>query len=145
MRKIPGLDCILLIEDDRATNFIHTLAIEELKLDARIEVCLNGREGLDYLTCRGKYSDNPHFPQPGLIFLDINMPLMDGWEFLMEYEKLSDEQKGNIILMMVSASTNPDDEHRAMHQGIVNGYINKPLTAEIVSEIIEEHYASPEA
>lgn len=145
MRKITGLECILLIEDDRATNFIHTLAIEELKIDTRIEVCLNGREGLDYLTCRGKYSSNDHFPQPGLIFLDINMPLMDGWEFLVEYEKLPQEQKGSIVVMMVSASTNPDDEQRAAHQGIVNGFINKPLTAAIVKEIIEEHYAAPEA
>ena len=47
MKKIPGLDCILLIEDDRATNFIHQLAIRELGLDAKVKVCLNGREGLD--------------------------------------------------------------------------------------------------
>ncbi len=140
MKKIPGLDCILLIEDDKATNFIHKLAIRELQLDARVEVCLNGREGLDYLTCQGAYRNNGHYPKPGIIFLDINMPLMDGWEFLEAYNRLDEEQKGNIVLMMVSSSNNPDDQRRALHEDTVSGYIAKPLTSEVISRILQEHF-----
>ena len=141
MKKIPGLDCILLIEDDRATNFIHQLAIKELDLDARVEICLNGREGLDYLTCQGVYKDHGGYPKPGIIFLDINMPLMDGWEFLEAYNKLDDKQKGNIVLMMVSASTNPDDQKRAMYESTVSGFVQKPLTSRTIGDIIRRHFA----
>ncbi|HEX9979930.1 MAG TPA: response regulator [Flavobacterium sp.] len=140
MKTIPGLECILLIEDDKATNFIHTLAIEELGIDVKIQVCLNGQEGLDYLACKGKYADNTKYPKPGIIFLDINMPLMDGWEFLAEYNNLPEEQKAKIVLMMVSSSTNPDDENRALSLNKVNGYITKPLTAGLIAEIIEKHF-----
>jgi CheY-like chemotaxis protein len=140
MKTIRELECILLIEDDKATNFIHTLAIQELKLDAKIEVCVNGREGLDYLTCQGKHKGQTKYPQPGLIFLDINMPLMDGWEFLAEYNKLSEMQKGGIVLMMVSASTNPDDEQRALHQETVSGFIPKPLSSEVIREIVNTYF-----
>ena len=143
MKKNPGLDCILLIEDDRATNFIHQLAIRELGLDAKVKVCLNGREGLDYLTCDGAFKDDCDYPRPGIIFLDINMPLMDGWEFLEAYNKLDDRQKGNIVLMMVSSSTNPDDQKRALHESVVSGFIPKPLTSKTISEIIKRHFPEP--
>ncbi len=144
MKKIPGLDCILLIEDDRATNFIHKLAIKELQVDARVEVCLNGREGLDYLTCQGAYKDNGQYPRPGIIFLDINMPLMDGWEFLEAYNQLHDAQKGNIVLMMVSSSNNPDDQRRALHENTVAGFIHKPLTSAVIEGILNRHFPGPD-
>ncbi len=143
MKKIPGLDCILLIEDDKATNFIHQLAIRELGLDARIQVCLNGREGLDYLTGQGAFQGLGKVSRPGIIFLDINMPLMDGWEFLEAYDLLDDNQKADIVVVMVSSSTNPDDHKRALRRDVVSGFVNKPLTTEVISGVIQKHFPSP--
>ena len=93
MIKREGLYCILLIDDDDATNFIHEMVIKMADIDTHIEICTSARKALDYLTCKGEYSANTSYPQPGIIFLDINMPGMSGWDFLKEYDSLPEEQK----------------------------------------------------
>src|ERR1700741_4670028 len=94
------LECILLVDDDHEDNFFHKLVIERMDITKKIEVAKNGIEALEYLKA-------DHHVIPELIFLDINMPKMNGWEFLEEYQHLSPERKARITIMMLTTSANP--------------------------------------
>lgn len=130
------LNCILLIDDDEATNYIHKIVINKADCAEQVVAMQSGYDALDYLT---KMKDGI-YPQPDVIFLDINMPAMDGWEFLEEYEKLEDGQKGHIVVVMLTTSLNPDDEKKAKSLGKVNGFKNKPLSVEMVEDVVKEHF-----
>lgn len=140
MKKIKGLKCILLIDDEEINNFLNISIIKRLGIDTHVEVAINGKLGLDYLTSSGDYANNEFYPQPGLILLDINMPLMNGWEFLEEYEKLNENQKGKHVIAMLSSSINPDDVNKANSKDDLIGFINKPLTVEKLKDIISKFY-----
>ncbi|MBL4888356.1 MAG: response regulator [Flavobacteriaceae bacterium] len=130
------LNCILLVDDDDATNFINKMIISKAKCTKKIHVCLNGQEALDFLK---KKNDN-HYPKPDIIFLDINMPVLDGWEFLEEYKDLDVLQKDEIIIIMLTASLNPDDKAKANTINEVSGYISKPLNNLRIDEILKKHF-----
>lgn len=135
------LNCILLVDDDVASNFINKKTIEKAGIAEKVDVVLNGKEALDYLTNSGSYkTQGAIFPQPMLIFLDINMPVMDGWEFLQEYDQLPDYQKAQIVIVMLTSSQNPDDKTRAQHISSKLGFKNKPLTVELLNEIVATHF-----
>ncbi len=140
MKKIKGLNCILLIDDEEINNYLNTILIEKTDIDVHVEVALNGKEGIEYLTSTGKYSNNKTFPQPGLILLDINMPRMNGWEFLEEYDKLEEGQKGKIVVAMLTSSNNPDDLKRANSKKNLVGFLSKPLSIETMEEVIYKYF-----
>ena len=138
MRK--KINCILLIDDDKSTNFLHKIIIEETGVSEKVEAVQSGQEALDYL----ERKKEGVYPKPDLIFLDINMPGMNGWEFLEEYEKLDDNIKGEIMIMMLTTSINPDDEEKAKKTKFINGFLNKPLTTEALEKIIDDHFQNKE-
>lgn len=136
------INCVLLVDDDEATNFINRIVLEKSAVTDQIQSVLNGKEAIEYLTNTGKYHKEGNvFPQPMLILLDINMPVMDGWEFLDEYQKLQENQKCHTIIVMVTTSFNPDDQTRAEKINGLSGYRNKPLTVELMHEIMRTHFA----
>lgn len=141
MIKVDGLDCILLIDDDKATNFLHSLTIQDSGIDVKVQDVESARDGLDYLTCKGKFIECKEFPRPGIIFLDINMPGMNGWDFLKEYEKLPEDVRARVVVAMLTTSLNPDDAAHAHKIGYLKGFISKPLTKEILNRIIAENFA----
>src|ERR1044072_9954671 len=95
------LNCILLIYDDEPTNFLNRMVIEEVDCTNRVEIMQSARDALKYLT---NTTSNGDYPRPDLVFLDINMPAMDGWEFLEKYNQLSDHQKARIVVVMLTTS-----------------------------------------
>lgn len=127
------LDCILLIDDDPEDNFFHKIIIERSNVTNKVDVVLNGIEALDYLK-----KDNQVVPE--LIFLDINMPKMNGWEFLTHYKQFSPNQKAKIVIMMLTTSANPDDVKRAKEIEEVTGFETKPLTPEMLEEIMKNYF-----
>ena len=127
---------VLLVDDSMSTNFHHETILKDLDCTDQIEICLNGLEALDYL----KTKHDEGYPKPDIIFLDINMPKMNGWEFLTEYEKLPDFQKGEILLVMLTTSVNPDDKLRADRLSVIKDWISKPLTEEVVKNILVTHF-----
>ncbi len=74
---------------------------------------------------------------PTVILLDINMPIMDGWEFLEKYKTIRDELAKHIIIYMVSSSINPRDIERAKEYSDVMEYLEKPVTLEEIQKMIE--------
>ena len=140
MKKYKNLECVLLIDDDEATNFYNQSIIEELDIDVEIEVAYSGQEGLDFLTKKTDDYGSLKFPKPGIIFLDVNMPGMNGWEFLDKYQMLPEEQKAMLIVTMLTTSTNPDDKAKAKKYDYVGGFLSKPLKTIDVQNIIDKNF-----
>jgi CheY-like chemotaxis protein len=131
------LNCILLIDDDFATNFINKKIIQKVNIFEQIEVALNGKEALDYLSNKGKFeSIDNKYPKPQLILLDINMPVMDGWEFIEAYKNLDLVNKENIVIVMLSSSFNPADRAKAESIPEISAFRQKPMGREALLEII---------
>ena len=128
------LNCILLVDDNHADNHFHRIIIKGMNIAEHIEVALNGMEAINFLN---KENQTP----PELIFLDINMPKMNGWEFLDAYKNLDAKQKSKVIIMMLTTSSNPLDVERAKQIEEVTGYEVKPLTEEMLNEILAQHFS----
>ena len=127
------LDTILLIDDDFTTNYLHKKIISKSEIDSPIEIANNGKEGIDkLLELNETIIDNNALV---LIFLDLNMPIMDGWNFLEIFEEIKPMLNFNINLFIVSSSINPNDEARAKNNPHVIDYFPKPLTVERLTKL----------
>jgi CheY-like chemotaxis protein len=126
----------MLVDDDQNDNYFHTREIKKTNLNIVVVTKNSGIEALEYLKSKKEITNI----QPDLIFLDINMPRMNGWEFLQEYSQLDKElQRGKIIIMLTS-SKNPDEVAKAMSISSVSDYISKPLTKETLEDIIKNYF-----
>jgi CheY-like chemotaxis protein len=135
------INCILLIDDDEPTNFLSQMIIEEADCATEIQIANNGSQAIDYLTSLGTSTSGQNtYPRPDLIFLDINMPAMNGWEFLQKYNSLEKEHKGNIVIIMLTTSLNPDDRLRSKDFPDVSGFENKPLTRAKLEALLKKHF-----
>ena len=134
----PKLNSVLLIDDDEPTNFYTQLIVEESGCADHIKVAQGGREALEYLSNSSQAND---YPCPDLIFLDINMPAMDGWEFLDHYKKMNKDRHGKVIVVMLTTSLNPDDKQKASEMPEISGFESKPLTEEKLDRILREHFS----
>ena len=127
------LKCILLIDDDDDDNYFHKMVIDEMNITEHVEIAFNGLEALTFLK-------NENQPKPDLVFLDVNMPKMNGWEFLEAHKLLSEEQKAKLIVVMLTTSSNPEDKKRAEQYGEVTDFNSKPLTKEMLTIILERYF-----
>ncbi|OAV44604.1 response regulator [Lewinella sp. 4G2] len=131
------LPSILLIDDNQATNFLHARVLRKSGRVGHVHVCTGGEDAISYLTSPGVSAD---YPKPDLIFLDINMPGMSGWEFLEAYRQLPEQQRGGIVIVMLTTSLNPDDQRRAESIEEINGFQQKPLTVAELNRILDEYF-----
>ena len=128
------VNCVLLIDDDDATNYIHQHVINEADFAENIKIVGNGQEALDYL----KFKNKADYIRPDLIFLDINMPVMDGWEFLEKYKQLDEELQGKMMVVLLTTSLNPDDKAASEANDRINYFLIKPLTVEMLQDLSTE-------
>lgn len=126
---------ILLVDDNEGTNFYHRIILEETKLVKEIIAKQSVKEALAYL----KTEVDGCYPQPDIIFLDINMPGLSGWDFLNAYAELKSDQKAGNIIIMLTTSLNVDDRDKANCNSEIKEFRNKPLTEQVVSEIYEKY------
>ena len=132
------LKCVLLVDDDEATNFLNTMILEKAEFAEKIVVAKNGKEALDILSSRDKNSSD--HPVPDLILLDINMPIMNGWDFLNHYHQLQPQLKAKTVLIMLTTSLNPEDKEKAETNPDINGFENKPLNNSKLENIISGYF-----
>lgn len=126
----------MLIDDCEATNYYNQIIIDRENCANSVVTAQGGLQALEYL----KQTSMEGNLVPDLIFLDINMPGMNGWEFLEEYEKLSNLKHAKVVLLMLTTSLNPDDHVRASKLKNVKGFVNKPLEAEKLHELMTEYF-----
>ncbi|NDB60814.1 response regulator [bacterium] len=127
------LKCILLVDDNMADNRYHQIIIEEMNIAEKIVMVKDGAEALYYL------NDNNN-TLPEIIFLDINMPEMNGWEFLEEYRHLDPATKSKIKIVILSTSANPDDITRAEETNDVADFETKPLDKDAIENIVYKFF-----
>lgn len=130
----------MLIDDDEPTNYINEMILNSTGRVEYIYTSQTAMEALDYLTSKGKFSNSGYInPTPDIIFLDINMPGIDGWDFLEEYRDLQIAGKEEIAIIMLTNSFNPDDEKRAAETEEIAEYRNKPLSIALVGELLDKY------
>lgn len=130
------IKCALLVDDDSINNFVNQTLIAKLNITGNVITALNGEEALKHVRQYCSVSDRCC---PDLILLDINMPVMDGFDFLEEYSKLDFSNKNQVVIIVLTTSSNPKDIEK-IEQYKVNGFINKPLTEEKLRNILQIHF-----
>ena len=126
-----AIDLVMLVDDNDTDNFISKRIIEITKFANRVEVKGSGKAALDYL----KENEDTEVNLPSLIFLDINMPIVDGFVFLYEFEKFNDLVRKKCKVIILSSSDNKRDIDKIVNNNHVIKFITKPLTEVALDEI----------
>ena len=125
---------IMLIDDNEIDNLINQKMIEAAAISEKIFTYTSAKSGLEFLKNMEKL-DMADKILPDLIFLDIDMPLMDGFQFLEEFEKLGNVAKKKCKIIMLTSSINPQDFNRSKKYENVKLYLNKPLSHESILKL----------
>ena len=134
---IKKLRTILLIDDSEADNFIHCRRFNRMEIAEEVVIRNDGRQGLDYLHTK---LPNGSFPRPDLLFLDINMPVMDGWQFLDEYSQLPVDRRAVVTVAMLTSSVGDADYSRAYGYPVVDAHEAKPLSKDKLRLLLQEYF-----
>lgn len=119
----------LLVDDDPIFNWVSTKLIEKVDSDLAIKSFADGREALDFL-CEHYTGDTQY-----QILLDINMPRLNGWEFIEALKGIQAIKSDNISIYIVSSSTDESDVKKANDLTLVKGYFKKPLSIEDIKSL----------
>ncbi len=131
--KDGKIDLIMLVDDNDTDNFISKRIIEITKFASRTEVKNSGKSALQYLEQEKNNIDN----LPDIIFLDINMPIVDGFIFLVEFEMFPEAVKEKCKIIILSSSNNKRDIAKIIDNDYVIKFITKPLTEKALEEVKE--------
>jgi len=123
---------ILLVDDDRIYQFAAKKTIEATGFANNIVIYSNGEEAINYL----RHNQHNSNCLPDVIFLDVNMPIMNGWEFLEEYSSLVTGLSKPVIIYVVSSSVDEYDVSKSRQYDTVKGYIVKPVLREKFRQIL---------
>jgi len=127
---------ILLIDDDNPTNYLHRFYLEEWNICQSVHVALDGREALTLIQQNPAIFKSPN----SLILLDINMPVMNGFEFLQAYSLLEENQKADGVFVMLTTTLSEAYQQRANSMSEISGFIKKPVVQE---ELLSKAHSSP--
>ncbi|MBV7531501.1 response regulator [Chitinophaga sp. sic0106] len=125
------IDMIFIVDDDPIHQQIAKIMIERQGISTNIRVFSDAQDVLDYF----RENTNVAAALPDLILLDLNMPVMDGWEFLEEYATFQAELPKSIKIFVLTSSIDEKDKERVRSYSFVSGYLTKPLSKEIISHL----------
>jgi CheY-like chemotaxis protein len=125
------VNSVLLIDDDHINNYMNEKLIRRLKISDTVHVATNGSEAIQFVEDR-----DLNCP---LIFLDLNMPAIDGFEFLEIFQKKDIPDKDKILIVILTTSSNFQDMERIKKYGNYE-FMSKPLNEEKLLEIIEKYF-----
>lgn len=126
------LHSILLVDDDEISNYITEALINEIDIAESLSIATDGQQALDYLQQHPIINNEAdgHI----MVLLDLNMPVMDGFEFMEEYQQKSWKDKATVI--MLTSSSNPKDMAKAKKYNFA-GYLQKPFSQDDLKSIIQ--------
>jgi CheY-like chemotaxis protein len=130
MKKVNTL-CI--IDDDSVYQFLTTKVVSESRLLDLIKVFSNGQEAIEFFRKAKTAPDE----LPDIIFLDLTMPVMDGWDFLGEYVSIQPQFEKKKRLFIVTSSIAPSDMIRARSISMVSDFIVKPVTKDKILHVLK--------
>lgn len=125
---------ICIVDDDDIYQFTVIKTLELLEFEKNIQVFSDGEEALEFLL--NNLDKNEELPD--VIFLDINMPIMDGYQFMEEYVKIKSKLGKKTVIYMVSSSVDPVDIEKAKRISDISDYIIKPIEPGKLKSIMEK-------
>ncbi|MEX0902148.1 MAG: response regulator [Pseudohongiellaceae bacterium] len=128
---------LLIIDDDDEYNYLLRETVSDCEGEFTLIFKQRAEDALDYLASAGSGF-------PDVIFLDINMPMMDGWEFMEQYQQRNYHEKHPALIFLVSTSVYREDKARATGCSSIAEYIEKPVTDETISQIRNLFFATVE-
>lgn len=136
------LGLVLLVDDDETTNYLNKRLLNEMEVAEKIIALKNGQEAIEYLDKACGTKADTAYKCPDLIFLDIKMPVMDGFSFLDEYHRRGLDTGDHIIILMLTSSASFYDLQRLKNYTKVRKHYSKALTKHDVTEIMREYFKS---
>lgn len=128
---MENIQMVMLVDDNDTDNFISRRIIEITKFSEEVVIKNSGKSALEYI----ESNKNSINKLPDLIFLDINMPIVDGFVFLYEFERFSDKVKNKCKIIILSSSDNKRDIDKIVNNDYVIKFITKPLTETALEEV----------
>jgi CheY-like chemotaxis protein len=128
------IESVLVVDDDLIALSLCEFAIKNSNFSKQVQTAKNGREALE-IFFNLEESKDENLVIPTLIFLDLNMPIMDGWDFLKAYLQKFATKYPEIKVCILSSTIDPEDFVKAGKYKIVLEFISKPLTMEILHEL----------
>ena len=126
------INSALLVDDNKATNYIHSKYIAQSNLIEEAVTFQAGAKAIEYLTNAAQ--------MPELIFLDINMPTMDAWEFLEELKLLPTTKLDSVIILLTTTISPEDEERMKAYPEVKKKIMFKPLNTEVIKKVVAEFF-----
>jgi two-component system chemotaxis response regulator CheY len=127
--------CFIVIDDDEFNNAICRMVIRRSLNINDIEIFIKPEDALGLIVANYKKYG---VQKKTIVLLDLNMPLISGWDFLTYFDKLDKDMKENIYIFMLSSSIDEKDKIKAEAHPYVYAYLMKPLTSDILKEVMTQ-------
>ena len=132
--RMKKISTACIIDDDPVFIYGTKRIMQEVDFCETVIVYNNGQDAIDGLIKMTEDGED----LPSIIFLDLNMPIMNGWEFLEDFVKIPNNNREKVTIHVISSSVDPRDLERIRNYKVVNNYILKPLSPEDLQSVLEK-------